>query len=291
MSSARTFALRLLRSSLDLLLYSSIWLAAAAGLLAAGTLHHWSASALAGGGVGRLPWLVFAATLWVYNLDAALPYKYGQPIGTSARKAWQHQHRGLLLAIAAGAAAAAGWIFVLDGWWRHPALLGHLAALALLYSVPLRAGPGRRPRALREIPLLKVWLIAYVWAAVTVGLPALALEHSLAQSWPLLLQRLLLVLALALVFDIRDCSRDAAAGLRTFPAVLGLTRTRFLGLGALALSVGLGICQGENLLSLLVPACCAGLAIGNASETRSDYYYALLTDGVLLVRALMYWWA
>ena len=104
------------------------------------------------------------------------------------------------------------------------------------------------------------------------------------------LQRLLLVLALVLVFDIRDLARDQAAGLRTFPALLGVPGTRWLGLGALVLSVGLGLYRGETLLPLLVPATCAAAAILGAAQTRHDYYFALFTDGVLLVRAAAYWW-
>ena len=279
-------------NALNAVLYSNIWLAAAAGLLTAGTLHHWAPGQPWSAPAAHLPWLVFAATLLVYSLDAALPYKHGQPAGASARKRWQQRHRGLLLGLAAGAAAAALWYFVRDGWWRHPVLLGHLAALALLYSVPLplprQAGPAGR-RALREIPLLKAWLVAYVWAAVTAGLPALALGRPLAEAWPLLGQRLLLVLALVLVFDIRDFSRDQAAGLRTFPALLGVAGTRWLGIGALALSVGLGLGRGENPVALLLPAGCAAAAILGATETRHDYYFALFTDGVLLVRAAAYY--
>ena len=277
----------LVQRVLDAALYSSAWLAAAAGLLTAGTLYQAGFDEPAGSAAAHLPWLAFAATLLVYNLDAATPYKHRQPAGTSARKQWQQRHRLLLLALAAGAAAVAGWFFLTDGWWRHPVLLGHLAVLALLYSVPLGNWKGRA-RALREIPFLKVGLIAYVWAAVTAGLPALALRLPLAQVWPLLGQRLLLVLALALVFDIRDCSRDHVAGLRTFPTVLGVAGTRWLGVAALLISVGLGLYRGEGLVALLVPASCAAAAILGATETRNDYYFAFFTDGVLLVRALMY---
>ena len=277
------------RRLLDGLLYSSVWLAVAAGGLTAGTLHEWGFSLRRGGAASHLPWLTFAATLLVYNLDAALPYKHGKPAGTSARKQWQHRHRGLLLGLAAVSLAVAGWFFVADGWWRHLLLLGHLAALALLYSVPLGRWCGR-PRALREVPFLKVWLIAYVWAAVTVGLPALALQQPFAQVWVLLAQRMLLVFALALVFDIRDFSRDQAEGLRTFPTVLGVPATRWVGIGALAGSVALGLYRGESLGAVLVPAACGSVAILGATETRSDYYFALFTDGMLLVRAAMYWY-
>jgi 4-hydroxybenzoate polyprenyltransferase len=278
-----------LRRLLDALLYSSVWLAAAAGGLTAGTLRQWGFALREGGVAGHLPWLAFTATLLVYNLDAATPYKHGKPAGTSARKQWQQRHRGLMLGLAAASLAVSAWYFVADGWWHHLVLLSHLAAVALLYSVPLGKWKGR-PRALREIPFLKVWLIAYVWAAVTVGLPALALHLPFAQVWPLLGQRLLAVFALALVFDIRDFSRDQAEGLRTFPTVIGVSGTRWVGVAALALSVALGLYRGENTVSVLVPAICGGAAILGAAEARSDYYFALFTDGVLLVRAVMYWY-
>ena len=37
-----------------------------------------------------------------------------------------------------------------------------------------------------------------------------------------------------------------------------------------------------------VPAGCAAAAILGATEARHDYYFAFFTDGVLLVRALLY---
>ena len=88
----------------------------------------------------------------------------------------------------------------------------------------------------------------------------------------------------------RDVGRDRAAGLRTVPVTLGVRATRWLGVAALALSVGVGMYRGENLAALLVPAGCAAAAILGAAETRGDYYFALFTDGVLLVRAAAYWW-
>ena len=238
-------ALGWLRRGLDAVLYSSGWLAAAAGLLTAGTLHQAGFDLIGGGRAGHLPWLAFAATLLVYNLDAATPYKHGQPAGASARKQWQHRHRPLLLAMAGVAATVASWFFLVDGWWHHPVLLGHLAILALLYSVPLGKWKGRA-RALREIPFLKVGLIAYVWAAVTAGLPALALRLPLAQVWPLLGQRLLLVLALALVFDIRDFSRDQTAGAAHLPHGAGRGRHALAGRGGAGRVGGPGPIPGRS---------------------------------------------
>ena len=269
---------------LDALLYSSAWLAAAAASQTAATLHQWPPLGAAG---YRLTGLVFAATLLVYNLDAALPFKHREPAGSSARKTWQQRHRRLLLALAGGAAGVAGSLFFLDGWGRYLPLLLPLTALALLYSWPLVRWHGR-PRALREIPLLKGFLIAGVWTAVTVGLPALALHRPLAAVAGLAGQRFLLVLALTIVFDIRDYGRDRQAGTRTFPGVLGVARARWLALALLAASAGLGLARGAAPAAVLLPALLAAAVISAAEESRGDYFFALLTDGVLLVQAAAY---
>lgn len=261
-----------------------MWLAAAAAAQTAATLHLWSPI---GPGGWRLVALVFAATLLVYNLDAALPFKHREPAGTSARKAWQQRHQRFMLGLAGGAAAVAGCFFLADGWWRYSLLLVPLVALALLYSWPLWPWHGRR-RALREVPLLKGFLIATVWTAVTVGLPAVAVCQPLAAVAGLLGQRFCLIVALTVVFDIRDYGRDRRAGTRTFPGVLGVPAAKRLALAFLAVSVALGLERGAAPLAVLLPGLLSALVVVAAEETRGDYFYALLTDGLLLVQGVAY---
>ena len=160
--------------------------------------------------------------------------------------------------------------------------------------MPLLPGRGpnqplNRPRALREIPLLKGLLIAGVWTAVTVGLPALLHAPPPAVALAkLAAQRFCLVAALALVFDLRDLSRDRAAGLRTVPVLLGTAGAKVLALWLLVAALAFGLWRGTapGMLALVVaPAAAVVLA---ARETRSEYFFALLADGVLLVPAALY---
>lgn len=276
----RAWPLRLL----DALLFSSVWLAGAAGAQTAATLRLWP-----GADTNPVGWrvavLVFVATLLTYNLDAVLPFKYRQPAGTSGRKAWQQRHRRGLLLLAGVAALVGAYLLLVDGWTHFLPVLLPLAGLALGYSWPLLPWHGRR-RAMREIPLLKVFLIAGVWAIVTVCLPALALRQPLASATGLLAQRFCLVVALAIVFDIRDFSRDHAAALRTFPTVLGVGGAKAVSLAFLVASVGLGLLRGAPPQVVLPPIVVAATVVLLARETRGDYFFALVTDGVLLVQAL-----
>ncbi|HEX8656823.1 MAG TPA: hypothetical protein VF690_04785 [Hymenobacter sp.] len=271
---------------LDALLFSSVWLAGAAAAQTAATFVTFRSHPAVGVSY-RVVALVFAATLLVYNLDAVLPFKHRQPAGTSVRKAWQQRHRRALALLAIGAALVVGMLFLLDGWWRYLPSLLPLAALALLYSWPLVRWRGQR-RALREVPLLKAFLIAGVWSAITVGLPTLWLHRPLVDAAVLLAQRFCLVLALAIVFDIRDQSRDLAASTRTFPVVLGLAGAKAVALACLAGAMVLGFERGMPPPWLGVVGASAAAVILLAHERRSDYFFALLADGVLLVPAVLY---
>lgn len=281
-AARRALPLRLL----DALLFSSGWLAGAAAAQTATTLRLWPG--LASGAAGlHVVVLVFAATLLTYNLDAALPFKYREPAGASGRKAWQQQHRPALVALAGAAALSGAYLLLADGWVHFLPVLLPLAALAIGYSWPVLPWRGRW-RAIREVPLLKVFLIAGVWTAVTVGLPALALHQPLASVGGLASQRFCLVTALAIVFDIRDYGRDRAVGLRTFPVLLGVGGAKAVSLVFLAGSLALGLARAAPPLPVVLASGLAAAVVLAAQETRSDYFFALVTDGVLLVPAVGY---
>ncbi|UYZ61903.1 UbiA prenyltransferase family protein [Hymenobacter weizhouensis] len=275
------------RRSLDAVLYSSTWLALAALGLTWATFLHWRVHI-----PPRLGGLVFAATLFLYNLDSVLPYKHQQAVGLSGRKRWIRAHRRELLALALVALGVAGTLFWLDDWPRLLGFSTHLLLISGLYSWPLVRVRGRW-RALRDLPLLKVFLLAYVWAAVTVWLPALYLGRPLGAPVVLALfaRRFLFVLALALVFDIRDYTKDRLTGTRTFPGVFGVQATKLLALGALLAAAAIappGL-PAPTQAALLVPLAAAAVVIWLAEESRPDYYFALLADGVLLLQVVVVW--
>ncbi|NVO32986.1 UbiA family prenyltransferase [Hymenobacter lapidiphilus] len=278
------------RQLLDAVLYSSVWLSVAALGLMWATFLFWGVHIS-----GRLGGLIFAATLFLYNLDSVLPYKHGQLPGATRRKQWIRAHRPQLLALALVAGTAAGILYLTDARLLPLTLFGgHLALISVLYSMPLWRRRGRW-WALRDLPLLKVFLIAYVWAAVTVWIPALYLGRDWASPVVLVLfaHRFLLILALALVFDIRDYSKDRLTGTRTFPGVLGIRTTKWLGLAALlgaALLVPSGV-SVAHAVALVAPLGLAAAVIWYAEESRPDYYFALLTDGVMVAQFVAVWLA
>lgn len=286
--AARFSFLSLVKRATDAVLYSSTLVAAAATALTAATFLFWHAAV-----PFRLGALIFTATLFLYNIDSVLPYKYRQQAVLSERKLWLLRHRRGLFGLALGSLLVAAALYRADGWQPLTLFLSHLAAISLLYSMPVVRIRGRW-RALRDLPLLKVFLIAYVWSAITVWMPALHLGRPLGAPVVLVLfaRRFFFILNLALVFDIRDYTKDRLSGTRTFPGLFGLRATRLLGLGFLLVSAVLlppGV-PASHLAVLSLPVVLGGLLIWFADETRPDYYFALLADGLMLVQFAVAWW-
>ena len=104
-------------------------------------------------------------------------------------------------------------------------VLGALAVLVGLYSLPVLP----QVRKLRNLGILKILLIGFVWGGTTVILPYLAVEDRL--PWDVhmeALQRLLLVLILMVPFEIRDLAYDDPS-LRTIPQRYGVRITKNIG--------------------------------------------------------------
>jgi hypothetical protein len=67
--------------------------------------------------------------------------------------------------------------------------------------------------------------------------------------------------------------------------VLGLRGAKTVALVLLALSVAVGLGRGAPPLVVLLPSALAAWIIAVARDTRSDYFFALVADGALLVQA------
>lgn len=112
--------------------------------------------------------------------------------------------------------------------------LGYIAAFGIvtfLYAVPFL--PKHmfmdHQKNLRNIGGLKVYVIALVWAGVTVLLPVLNNNHSFNfDVWLTTLQRFIAVVVLILPFEIRDLQYDSLK-LSTIPQKIGVRNTKIIG--------------------------------------------------------------
>lgn len=164
--------------------------------------------------------LIFFATLFEYNrhrLIAAITQKETlksdkhQWVRENLKKTW------LLVLI-----SIAGFIIAVITT-KTVVLLAFvpLGILTILYSVP---GLGSRNYffKLRDIPYLKIFLIAFVWSASTILLPVIQEGQNILNTQVILLftERFFFIFAITIPFDIRDMKVDRESGLKTIPLLV-----------------------------------------------------------------------
>ncbi|WP_018476155.1 UbiA prenyltransferase family protein [Pontibacter roseus] len=270
------------RQGVEALLYSSVFISACAFCLTIETY-------LLTGTEVSIPMaiFVFLATLFTYNLSSVY-----QVLRRSTKKRerqslpWSLRNREALALLGITSLVGAVVLYFVYGLRVDFWFVLLLALISVGYTVPLLYQQ-KRAKPLRSVPLLKVFLIAIVWSAVTVLFPLVDAGVEVWQQSVLLLwlRRMLFILALALLFDIRDYTYDRNTRTLTFPGLIGEGYTRLLSLLLLLFYLLLAITMERDgvLVSLVSSAVVAGLVVWNASENKPRIYYALLADGAMLV--------
>jgi hypothetical protein len=162
---------------------------------------------------------------------------------------------------------------------------GILGLFTLSYALPLFGNNTN----LRGLTGLKIFVIAFVWAGVTVLLP-LADQVNLWE-WDVVivfLQRFFLVLALILPFEIRDLQFDIAQ-LGTIPQKFGVRGTRIVGLVLICIFVSLEFFKHQtsmaNTISLIFVGILLIVLIRYSTISQSKYFASFWVESVPIL-----WW-
>lgn len=207
---------------------------------------------------------------------------------------WYHRNR-VLLTLLVGGAGVVAFVLLWPLWplawkWLVPAIV-----LAFFYITPFTTAGGHGI-GLRSIPFLKAFLIAVLWAVVTVAVP-LHLDPAGLSSFTIAAtaaMRVPLILALAITFDIRDQANDDP-GLRTVPLVFGTRGAKAIALFLLACSAAFealflrGIGYGTAAWPMLLGYGYAAVLVVRARPVRDPIYYAFLVDGAMVLIPLLVW--
>lgn len=148
--------------------------------------------------------------------------------------------------------------------------------------------------SLREIPYLKLLLIALVWSVVTVVLPMFNQTNVpalSAQFYLILLQQFLFILAITIPFDNRDVAFDVAQNLKTLPVLMGKTNAVGISVALLIFCILIAFFQWFFVVKTtylfyesLIFAISATLIIPTKKD-QHEFYYALLIEGTMLLLA------
>jgi len=168
-------------------------------------------------------------------------------------------------------------------------LLIPVSLISFLYTLPL-LGSTR----LRDMHLIKIFLIAFVWSYLG-ALPIYLSGARLGLVGWVFVEKYFFLLAITLPFDIRDMNIDGK--LKTIPTVVGVQKTYFLAYTSLIISYSIFICCTSVLvdnremywiIAVSFAYMISALFIHMSRNKTSDYYYSGLLDSTLIIRGLAF---
>ena len=239
--------------------------------------------------------LLFFATLAQYNFSILLSKPVKPQNSPFRRVRWIFSHYQLMITLTIVAILSLiPLVFLLSV--PSQILLIFLGVLSVAYALPIFSFHDKR-FGLRNIPGIKLFLIAMVWSLSTVLLPIVEMETTVGfavssrETILLVTKRFLLVVAITIPFDIRDLFQDRSSALKTIPVLLGEKKAYLF--CQIILSIYLGLLFlftdrfDQNFIALSLTIFLAGWLIFKSNFTKDEYYYFLYLDGILILQFLM----
>lgn len=168
------------------------------------------------------------------------------------------------------------------------------ALITVLYAIPFlpRYWFMDQQKNLRNIGGLKVYVIALVWAGVTVMLPVLNSETPFdINVWLTAIQRFLLVMVLMLPFEIRDLQYDSLK-LATIPQKIGIKNSKIIGVLMALVFLMLEFLKEDLSFKLIVLTLAitfiSVLFIVFSNKKRTDYYSSFWVEGVPILWLILH---
>lgn len=270
----------------DIVLYSSLFISIGSAALVART-YILSKS--------EINWIiiffVFFSTLFTYNISKIIPLwsfwgsSKKESYAYNKRNLWNVKHKDKLLYVSIFSLASL-FIFVINLNCNQFIFITHLGVISVLYSAPILLG-----KSLRSLPLLKILLIAYVWASMSILPLYNGLETINERLIAIFFDNFCFIFAITIPFDIRDFSRDKSQSVETIPSILGIKYAKMVAILVLIVSFFISHTFLENpfhqIINFIINFITAML-IFKAKEKYSEYYYLGLIDGLLILRLVTF---
>ncbi len=237
--------------------------------------------------------IIFFATFFDYNLYRLVLIRFKKVKSSEDNLHWANQHEGIFYILLA--VFLIGFLVAVFMAKKIVLiLLMPLAVLTILYSLPIPKLKNIFFR-LREIPFLKLFLIATVWSMSTVLLPVFQLEKVIDNYhviW-MFIERFLFVMAITIPFDIRDIKVDKHANIKTIPVVFG--ELMAMKVANFTLLLFLVVClihyTQQNsvafILSFIVSSFITFFLLNNKALKLHPFYFYGWLDGSLLIQSVL----
>lgn len=279
-----------LRKVLDFLIFSNVFIALCAVAQGLVTYHLLGVEP-----VPAILALLFFATLTVYNFSTLIQKASIHKRSVYRRVRWTFWHYRLIVSVTIIATLSLIPLFLFLSLSAKVFLI-FLGLISIGYSLPLFSINNKK-FGLRNIPGLKLFLIALVWSASTVTLPIIEINeaHLLDVNFQdiilLSAKRFLFIAAITVPFDIRDFFQDKIYELKTIPTVFGERKAylfcQFLLLAYLILLFIFNKGFDFDFLALTSTIILTGWLIFKSNWKKNEYYYFLFLDGMMILQYAM----
>lgn len=240
--------------------------------------------------------IIFFGTIGIYNFSMLLSKPKDPKNSPYIRVRWIFAHHRLIISITLISVLCLIPLGLLYLSIEAKLLMIFTAVLALGYNIPFLTLNNQKI-GLRNIPGIKLFLIALVWSVSCVLLPVVELEHnyqiniSTAETLLLVAKRFLFIAAITIPFDIRDLFQDKLYALKTIPVMLGEKKAyifcQFLLLGYLALLLLFRQAAISDIIALTLTLLLTGWLIFKSNIKKNEYYYFFYIDGTMLLQYLV----
>lgn len=282
---------RVLFSSLDFLLFSNLFIAICA--VAQGLLTYHLLQVPPNKNILAI---LFFGTLAIYNFSMLMSHPKDPGNSTYIRVRWIFSHHRLIISITLISALCLIPLGLLYLSIEGKLLMLFTGAMAVSYSIPFLT-LNHQKIGLRNIPGIKLFLVAIVWAISCVLLPIVEVEHSypinISTGETLLLvgKRFLFIAAITIPFDIRDLFQDKLYELKMIPVMFGEKKAyifcQFLLLGYLILLLLFSQTINLDVIALTITILLTGWLIFKSGIQKNEYYYFFFLDGIMILQYLL----
>lgn len=237
--------------------------------------------------------LIFFATLFEYNIHRLVPVITNKEVLNSEKHLWIRENlTSFYLLIFFSVIGFIGSAFLVKK--EVLIALAPFAILTFLYSIPV-FGVKKQLFSLREIPYLKIFLIAIVWSSATILLPVIQSDEVFdkANVVVLWIERFFFIFAIAIPFDVRDQDADKHAGIKTIPLLLSGKKAMTISYLSLLLFFLISFFhyQRQNdwfiIEALGLSALTTYLFLRSEKIKNLIWYYHGVLDGALLLQGLL----
>ena len=277
------FISKILIQFIELLFYGNFWIALGAlaivlqtNLLIEKTLY-----------LGNYEVFVFSSTLFLYALHRIIGLQRVQKFSDKGRYLVIKKFKTHIFTY-----AVLGGIIASICFLKLPTYIKLLTVSPALLSMGYVAPIFGKNRRLRDFDFLKIFLVAFVWAWVTVILP-----FSIHKYWeikllaPMFIERFLFIFAITIPFDIRDLKIDNDGNVSTIPGLIGIQKSMLLSYAALVLMIifssylfAVGFYPLSYYYGLLLSFLTTSILIYLTDKQSHDYFFTGVIDGTMILQ-------